>query len=702
MSTRFKIGPTTFLTTIALWERLQRGGAPVDPKPLNTVQPFIEGVLNVDQELTCNPGVWYGAPYPTFTYQWQQWDGTAWVNISLATNQKYTPTVDADFRCLVTGTNVHGSTTAESDTVDIEPALSAPAFSVLPSISGNTTTGSTLTLDPGVHVGNPTPTAAYQWQKFDSGSGLWADVGGATATTYVANVDGEYRAKVTLTNTQGTAVEVTLSIVVGAAVAPSLLESPQIGGNAYVGSNIYVIPGTWTDTDSYAYQWQTQDTSTLVWSNITGATGTTHDTTVAAPHRCLVYGKNTVSTVEGISNTLTTSNLPTGTTAGELLSNGSFTGASSTGWTVTGGGTTFTNSTVDMYSTTATQVVGQAISASAGAVLTLKFFLNAYVDGNIGPRVRFTDGTYMYFFGDQAGNSPLSGGEATTAVGTTVTAPTITVPAGKTVDLFEFRVSRRNSLVDVETDNYSLTGPVTSVVNQAPALDYAPQIRGIKETGQTLYSTHGVWFGNPEMTYAVQWYKYNTSTAAWVAVSGATSFSFVPTEAGDYRTTVTVTNSEGTNSANSTTVTVTGTSAPAPSPGTYSQFRLVVDANWGAPTTSLAEVSFRATAGGSSIAASSYSASSESLPVGNAFDGDANTWWNSVIGDQVPHVLMVCSSASALAQVAITYPNIEPEYYEEAPRKFRVQGWDGSAWITLLETLEAPRWSPGETRTYTL
>lgn len=689
MSTRFRIGPTTFLTTIALWERLIRGGGPVDPKPVNTVQPFITGNLFVGQTLTCNPGVWYGAPYPTFTYQWQMWNGTAFEDIVGATSDTYSPTVDSDFRCLVTGTNLHGSTTAESDTVDVEPALSAPAFSVLPSISGNTTTGSTLTLDPGTHTGNPVPTVAQQWQFFDSGTGTWGDLVGETNLTVVANVDGEYRAQVTLTNSEGTAVEVSNSIVVGAAVAPTLLDSPQIGGNAYVGSMIYVIPGTWTDTDSYTYQWQTQDTSTLVWSNIAGATGTSHDTTVAVPHRCLVYGKNAVSTVEGISNTLTVYEIPDQTTTSTLYTT-SF--DSNDGWVVpadcsiSGGFFNFDNTASNVTATR--DLTSLALPAGTYSIE------HSIANGDLGD----TQGNVTI----RLNNSTFSGATRTDLTGTFTDDITITEPV---VDV-EIRVTRQNSTMDIKIGHLTITGTTTAPMLQAPTLDYAPRLRGVAETGKTLYSTHGVWFGNPEMTYAVQWYKYNTSTAAWVAVSGATSFSFVPTEAGDYRTTVTVTNSEGTNSANSPSITVTGEDAgggePTPAPGTYSQFRIYVYSTWGAPTVSLAEISFRATVGGASIAASSYSASTEALAAANAFDGDSTTWWNSMIGDDQPHVSMVASTASALAQVALTYPNIEAEYYEEAPRWFVIQGWNGTGWVTLKEVTEDPVWSPGETRTYSI
>lgn len=692
MSTRFRIGPTTFLTTIALWERLIRGGGPVDPRPTNTVQPFITGNLFVGQTLTCNPGVWYGDPYPTFTYQWQMWNGTTFENILNATAASYSPTVDSDFRCIVTGTNLHGSTPVESDTVDIEPALSAPSFSTQPTISGGTTTGSTLTLDQGTWTGNPVPTAAQQWQKFDVPSGVWGDLVGETALTYVANVDGEYRAKVTLTNSQGTAVEVTVSIVVGAAVAPALLESPQIGGNAYVGSMLYVIPGTWTDTDSYTYQWQTQNTSTLVWSNISAATGTSHDTTVVAPHRCLVYGKNTVSTVEGISDTLNVADLPTGTTTVTHYSSSFDT---DDGWTlpigtsISGGALNFDNTTENV---TASRSMPTSLPAGTYTVES-SILAGDSADGATKGNVT----VYLNSLADSTGEVTR-----TDVLGTF----TDTITTASALSTMGIRVTRQDLTMNIKVGHIIVRGEGISVINQAPTLDYAPQLRGIAETGQILYSTHGVWFGNPEMTYAVQWYKYNTSTLAWDAISAATSFTYTPTEPGDYRTTVTVTNSEGVGSANSASITVTGESAgggtPAPAPGTYNQYRVVVTETWGAPTVSLAEVQIHAAPGQSPLTPSSVFASTESMPAANAFDVVHATWWNSSIGDATPHIGGVLDTASAIGELHLVYPNIEPEYYEEAPRSFRLEGWDGTQWQPLLVVEGAPRWTPGETRTYTV
>lgn len=80
-----------------------------------------------------------------------------------------------------------------------------PVNTVAPVISG--TRGGTLTATPGTWTG--TPTLTYQWQRFIGGA--WADITGATATTFVDDdasiVTSIYdvRARETATNAAGTA-----------------------------------------------------------------------------------------------------------------------------------------------------------------------------------------------------------------------------------------------------------------------------------------------------------------------------------------------------------------------------------------------------------------------------------------------------------------------------------------------------------------
>ena len=80
----------------------------------------------------------------------------------------------------VTATNASGSASATSISVGpITAALTVPANTVLPAITGTVTVGQTLTASSGTWTGNPTPTYGYQWKRDE------VAIGSATANTYL-------------------------------------------------------------------------------------------------------------------------------------------------------------------------------------------------------------------------------------------------------------------------------------------------------------------------------------------------------------------------------------------------------------------------------------------------------------------------------------------------------------------------------------
>jgi hypothetical protein len=67
----------------------------------------------------------------------------------------------------------------------IPPTSTAPSITTLPTISGTLEVGETLTATAGNVSGDPTPTRVLQWQRSDNGTTGWADISGATGTTYL-------------------------------------------------------------------------------------------------------------------------------------------------------------------------------------------------------------------------------------------------------------------------------------------------------------------------------------------------------------------------------------------------------------------------------------------------------------------------------------------------------------------------------------
>ncbi len=119
------------------------------------------------------------------------------------------------------------------------PPPSPPSNTALPTISGTAQQGQTLTASTGTWSGNPT-SFAYQWRRCNtSGSGC-ADIGSATASSYLlaaADVGSTLRVRVTATNGAGSSsAESAQTTVVSAApsgVPPgftSVFTDPGCGG----------------------------------------------------------------------------------------------------------------------------------------------------------------------------------------------------------------------------------------------------------------------------------------------------------------------------------------------------------------------------------------------------------------------------------------------------------------------------------------
>lgn len=138
---------------------------------------------------------------------------------------------------------------------------------------------------------------------------------------------------------------------------------------------------------------------------------------------------------------------------------------SSTGWftspgaTISGGVLTYNNTANTICRATFSE--GDLVRAPVeGEYLVCEFDLVSYTEGNINPRIRYTDGTFAYFFGDRVGGSPLAGGDAVPGHWRSLSH---LVPAGKTVDYVEFRVSIRNGSVNCVVDNFELLTSETAV-----------------------------------------------------------------------------------------------------------------------------------------------------------------------------------------------------------------------------------------------
>ena len=146
-----------------------------------------------------------GNPAPTVQWQSSTNGGTTWTNIAGATSTTYTTpvTVTSDngvkYRALFTNSTVTTATNAATLTVTWAPSITSQPTNTSVNVGNSATFTAAATANPAPSV---------QWQSSTNNGSTWANISGATSTTYttpatIATNDGTlYRA--TFTNPAGT------------------------------------------------------------------------------------------------------------------------------------------------------------------------------------------------------------------------------------------------------------------------------------------------------------------------------------------------------------------------------------------------------------------------------------------------------------------------------------------------------------------
>jgi hypothetical protein len=185
--------------------------------PVNTVAPVISGSTTLGSVLSTTNGTWTGTSPITFSYQWKR----GGVSIGGATSSTYTLVAadsSANITCEVTGTNVAGSVSANSNT--ITASNFNPVNTIAPTLSpsGTQSTGTVITLGNGTWSGASPITFEYRWLRDNS------IILGQTSNTYtlVAGDDGTViKGQVRAINSVSTSAYVTSSNQVDATATPA-------------------------------------------------------------------------------------------------------------------------------------------------------------------------------------------------------------------------------------------------------------------------------------------------------------------------------------------------------------------------------------------------------------------------------------------------------------------------------------------------
>jgi len=267
--------------------------------PSNTVAPAVSGTATVGQTLSTNNGTWLGTSPISYTYQWQRSEG----NIGGAISNTYT-LVAADagntIRCVVTGNNIYGNASANSDSTSNVAAIipGAPTIGTATTIS---LTSATVSFTAPASNGGAT---IQSYTATSTPGGLTGTVnqsGSGTITVTGLTTGTSYRFTVTATNSIGTGSPSALSNNITTYTVPVNTVAPAISGTQSYESVLSCGTGTWTGTPTpeYSYQWQRNGV------NISLATSNTYTLTsfdVFNVIRCVVTGTNPYGASSANSN----------------------------------------------------------------------------------------------------------------------------------------------------------------------------------------------------------------------------------------------------------------------------------------------------------------------------------------------------------------------------------------------------------------
>ena len=480
--------------------------------------------------------------------------------------------------------------------------VSGPPVSIgAPVVSGQTIRGQTLTVNSGSW--NPSATSvAYQWQRDDGSGGAFADITGATSTTYTlvpADVGKKLRAHVVATNLSGSSAADAVAVGPIIAATPVNTVAPAIAGGLVGGQTLSVTRGTWSPAGtSYTYQWQRDDGSGF--AAIAGATTGTYTTLpvdVGADLRVQVTATNPYASTTAASASVgpITSGQPVSVVAPAIS------GIAKRGraLTVTGGNWT---PAATSYAFQWQRDDGSGFADIDGATNT------SYTPGadDLGDPLQVVVSATNSFgtttattapTADVATDPPVNTGTPGIA-GTPKRTFTLTASAGAwtpagaaytyqwqrddgagggftdisgaTASSYTLVAADVDAVVRVEVTATNADGAVTAASAQTaivqaatPGSSGAPVVTGKARVGEVLTTTNGGW--NPAATsYAYQWQR--KSGAVFTDISGATAqtYTLVAADAGTIvRAKVTGTNADGDGDAFSA-ATVTVVSPPIP------------------------------------------------------------------------------------------------------------------------------------------
>ncbi|MFJ7949785.1 immunoglobulin domain-containing protein, partial [Streptomyces sp. NPDC096354] len=219
-----------------------------------------------------------GKPAPTVQWQRRSGDNAAWADIPGATTSTYTlsKATSADngsqFRAVFTNTAGRTATQTATLTVNTPPAITGQPKDRTVNPGQDATFTATAS-------GKPAPTV--QWQRRSGDNAAWADIPGATTSTYTlskaTSADNGSQFRAVFTNPAGTATTQTATLTLN--TPPVVVEQPK--DQTVSRGEDATFTAAASGKPAPTVQWQHRSGDNAAWANIPGATKNAYTLTKA-------------------------------------------------------------------------------------------------------------------------------------------------------------------------------------------------------------------------------------------------------------------------------------------------------------------------------------------------------------------------------------------------------------------------------------
>ena len=306
------------LTTTTYYRRKATNGSGDDYSNVVTITVYpnlIPGAIGSNRSICYNtpPGALTSTTAAsggngTITYQWQQYNGSTWVNVTGgtgATSASYTPpALTATTQYRRNATNACGTVSSAEVTITVAPVITPGTIGNSQSIPHNTAPAPITGLTAGA---GGTGTNSYRWQSSTDGTN-WTDITGPTGAG--ANYSPGVLTTTTLyrrgfSNNCGPVYTDPVTITVGAACTPATAVNITAGPVTVCAGDQAVLTASAgsPSVPSPTYRWYESQTSTTVLE--TGTTYTTPTLTTTTTYYISVEGTGYCENVAGTRREVT-------------------------------------------------------------------------------------------------------------------------------------------------------------------------------------------------------------------------------------------------------------------------------------------------------------------------------------------------------------------------------------------------------------